>query len=77
MAEFESVRDALHQEPFRPFELRLVDGRSFVVRHPDFVALPPSPRKRDVVFYDEAGLHILDLGLILEITLAVGAAPGR
>jgi hypothetical protein len=68
MAELESVRDALHHEPFRPFELRLVGGRTFVVRHPDFVALPPSPRKRDIVFYDNAGLHILDLRLILEIT---------
>jgi len=77
LAQLESIRDALHQQPFRPFSLRLVDGRSFTVRHPDFVALPPSPRKRDIVFYDDVGLHILDMGLILEITLSLDAAPGR
>ncbi len=33
------VREALHREPFEPFEIRLADGRSLPVPHPDFVAL--------------------------------------
>ena len=33
------IREALHKQPFEPFELRLADGRSLPVRHPDFVAL--------------------------------------
>jgi len=33
------VRQALRREPFQPFALRLADGRSIAVRHPDFVAL--------------------------------------
>lgn len=33
------VREALHREPFEPFEIRLADGRSLPVVHPDFVAL--------------------------------------
>lgn len=33
------VREALHQQPFRPFAIRLADGRSLPVPHPDFVAL--------------------------------------
>ncbi|MFI5458854.1 MAG: hypothetical protein ACHRXM_25785 [Isosphaerales bacterium] len=70
MAQLERVREALHQQPFRVFEIRLLDGRSFLVSHPDFVALPP-PRKRDIVLYDEAGVHMIDLALIQEITLAV------
>ena len=35
------VREALHHEPFRPFVVRLADGRSLEVPHPDFVALTP------------------------------------
>jgi len=77
MAQLERVREALHQQPFRVFEIRLLDGRSFLVRHPDFVALPPPPRKRDIVLYDEAGVHMIDLALIQEITLAVDAGDGR
>ena len=61
MAQLERVRDALHQQPFRSFEIRLLDGRSFLVKHPDFVALPPTRRKRDIVLYDEAGVHVIDL----------------
>lgn len=35
------VRDALHTQPFIPFSIRLADGRSLPVPHPDFVALTP------------------------------------
>jgi len=35
------VRDALHTQPFVPFTIRLADGRSLPVPHPDFVALTP------------------------------------
>ena len=33
------VREVLHRQPFEPFEIRLADGRSLPVSHPDFVAL--------------------------------------
>ncbi|RPI82384.1 MAG: hypothetical protein EHM42_09525 [Planctomycetaceae bacterium] len=35
------VREALHKEPFLPFDIRLADGRALPVPHPDFVALTP------------------------------------
>jgi hypothetical protein len=35
------VREALHRSPFEPFLIRLADGRSLPVPHPDFVALTP------------------------------------
>jgi len=35
------VREALHAQPFVPFALRLADGRSLPVPHPDFVAVTP------------------------------------
>lgn len=37
-----TVRDALRAQPFEPFTIRLVDGRSEYIKHPEFVALGPS-----------------------------------
>jgi len=76
MARLEAVRDALNAQPFQPFDLRLVDGRSYTVSHPDFVAIPPIQHIRDIVVFTpshyEPGsyrTHRIDLGLILEITI--------
>jgi hypothetical protein len=37
----DEVRRFQKHEPFRPFEIVLVDGRVFRVRHPDFILAPP------------------------------------
>ncbi len=47
------IREALHREPFKPFVIRLADGRSLPVAHPDFVAL--TRRLIIVVVDDEVG----------------------
>jgi len=46
------VREALHRQPFEPFAIRLADGRSLPVPHPDFVAL--SSRRVIVVAKDNS-----------------------
>ncbi len=61
------VRDAMHWQPFRPFTLYLVDGRSYLVRHADFVAIPMSPRGRDLTVYDADGSHMIEMSLIVEM----------
>jgi hypothetical protein len=76
MPQLERVREVLHQQPFRAFEIRLLDGRSLTVKHPDFVALPPPPQKRDIIVWDAAGVHMIDLALIQEITRKVEGEPG-
>lgn len=37
--EINAFREALRKLPFRPFTIRLVDGRAFPVVHRDFVAV--------------------------------------
>lgn len=37
--DLKSVRQAWKRQPFEPFVLRLADGRSVPVNHPDFVAM--------------------------------------
>jgi len=34
-----TIRNALREQPFKPFELWLADGRRVPVGHPEFVAL--------------------------------------
>lgn len=62
----EEFPKASHQSPFRPFNVRMVDGRTFYVTHPDFVAR--SPTGRTIVIYTADGTHsVLDLRLISEL----------
>lgn len=44
-----SIRHALKEQPFRPFDLCLADGRRVPVKHPEFVAM----NQRIVIVTDE------------------------
>jgi hypothetical protein len=75
------IREALTAKPFVPFDLRLVDGRSFTITHTDYLAVPPVPRPRDIIVFtpkpDDPGeyrTHWINLGLILELTTPSEAA---
>ena len=46
------LRNALQKQPFELFAIRLADGRSIPVRHPEFVAL--SPRRAIVIAEDDS-----------------------
>jgi hypothetical protein len=35
------IRELLRAEPFQPFTLFVTDGRTFEIRHPEFVILSP------------------------------------
>lgn len=62
------IRAALKAEPFRPFEVRLNDGRSLRVPHPDFASL--SPGKWDLIVWHqggEGGYDFVDIGSITSL----------
>lgn len=50
--DIQGIREALHRQPFEPFSIRLADGRSLPVPHPDFVAV--GPRRMVVVAADDS-----------------------
>ncbi len=58
------VREALHQQPFEPFAIRLADGRSLTVRHPDFVALTS---RRVIVGAEDDSWSIIEPLLIVSL----------
>ncbi len=60
----ESIRNALHEQPFRPFVLHIADGRSVPVNHPEFVAM----NNRIVIVTDEeSATKILEPLLIVSL----------
>ena len=71
----DSIRNALHREPFQAFSLRLADGREVSVPHPDFVAV--SPRQVIVVNPADESVTWLEPLLIVLLEFAASASqPG-
>jgi hypothetical protein len=81
----QQIRDALTRSPFEPFDLRLVDGRSFTIHHTDYLSVPPVRRPRHVIVYtpidddpEDCRTHFIDPLLIVDLTIptTTPAAPG-
>jgi len=86
MANVDQIRRALRMQPFRTFTIKLVDGTSYRINHPDWLSIPPVRRPRQVTVYnavnkdsDDYETHWIDLGLILEVIVPgdAGVAPAR
>ncbi len=67
----EQFRATLHQQPFRPFTIRMADGRLFEVDHPDFVALSKTGGTV-IVFERDETYSVLDLLLMTELQVGDG-----
>jgi hypothetical protein len=70
----EQLKATLRQQPFRPFTIRMVDGRSFHVPHPEWAIVSPSGRTA-VVFEPDDSNSVLDVMLMSE--LQIPADPMR
>lgn len=73
----EAIRDLRDAKPFVPFTLRLADGRSCRVTHPEVLFLPPKNPRMVIVATPEGGIRILDALLIVEATLGRAEKPRR
>jgi hypothetical protein len=71
----QNIRNALHQQPFKPFVLRLADGRRFPIPHPDFVAV--SKRAVAVIDSTDGSAIILEPLLIISLETATGTLPAE
>ncbi|HEX3657965.1 MAG TPA: hypothetical protein VHV55_19405 [Pirellulales bacterium] len=70
----EQLRAAHRATPFRPFKIRMADGRAFPVPHPDFLSI--SPAGRTVVIYQPDGAaSIVDLLLMTELEWSPPGEP--
>ena len=67
-----SIRNALHKQPFQPFALCLADVRRVPVAHPEFVAM----NNRVVVVLDEQSFSKTIESLLI-VSLEPIPAPGK
>lgn len=67
----DQFRSTLRQMPFRPFTIRMADGRAFDVVHPDFVAQSPSGRTA-IIFQSDESYSVLNLLLMTELEVSPG-----
>jgi hypothetical protein len=62
----ERLREFHRAAPFRPFRIRVADGRSFHVPHPELLSISPSGRTIHVE-YGNDNFSTIDLLLVTEI----------
>jgi len=63
----EAIKEHVTAAPFRPFSVRLTDGRSYSVPGPVYASVSPNGRFLTVYTDGGNGVRILDVGLITEI----------
>jgi hypothetical protein len=71
----EQFKDVMHADPFRPFTIHMGDGRTFLVKHRDFISRSPSGRTV-IVYGENARFSILDLLLMTELEIHTPDKPG-
>jgi hypothetical protein len=70
----ERIKELHDARPFKPFAIRMADGRSVRVRHPEFLSRSPSGRTIQVFESDERA-HYIDVLLVTEREVGNGARP--
>jgi hypothetical protein len=68
------LRDALHRQPFEPFVIRLADGRSAAVPHPDFLAVG---KRRAILIQEDDSCLWLEPLLVVSIDWPSAAGKGK
>jgi hypothetical protein len=71
MATPQRIKDMIRAQPFRPFTVGLVGGRSFTVKHPEYAAV--SVDGREMTLYDEDGAHYIE-ALMIDVIETLAAA---
>ena len=61
-----AIQEAVHQTPFRPFNLHITDGRTVEVPHPDYIAFAPTGQTITIYAEDDVP-RIFDVALLTEL----------
>ena len=71
----ESLHEAIHAVPFRPFALMLADGTRLPVPHPEWI-LHPKGARTAVHMEPNERVRILDVALLLGVDVEPPVAAG-
>jgi len=66
------IREALRREPFQAFTMRLADGRSLPIPHPEFVAVHP---RRVIVIAEDASWSVVEPLMVVSLDYDGTSAP--
>jgi hypothetical protein len=72
MATKAQLQTMMRAQPFRQFSVRLASGRSFIVKHPDYVSY--SPDGDEMTVHDHEGPHLVDM-LLVDVLEPLLATP--
>lgn len=75
--ELAQLREVWKAEPFKPFTMRLVDGRTYFVPHRDFLHVPPGTRHTVVSYNNEEAQAITILEAIMIASVGYGDTTSR
>ena len=62
--DLQGIREALQRRPFEPFAMRLADGRSLNVRHPEMVAVG---RRRIIVVQPDDSWSVVEPLMVVSL----------
>jgi len=62
--DIQGIREALQKRPFQEFSIRLADGRTLPVPHPEFVAVSP---RRIIVVAEDGSWSVVEPLLIVSL----------
>jgi hypothetical protein len=68
----DQLRQAHRASPFRPFLIRMMDGRLFFVPHPDYFHVFPSGRTAKIVDHT-GGAGLIDIAQVKDIEVSTGS----
>lgn len=70
------IRQALKTQPFQPFELNLADGRRLLLKHPEFLYVPPRNERTVFFTHEDGNVEVVDALLIVSLK-PVGSVERR
>ena len=73
----EKVRELVHADPFVPFSMRLADGRTIPIVHPDYVAFSQSGRIVCAFHGPNDASTFIDVMLVTALEMNPGGAASR
>jgi hypothetical protein len=73
----DKLQEAHHAAPFRPFTIRLADGRAYNVPHPDFLSYSPNGGRTVIAYGEGDSFSILDLLLVTDLVVHQTPAPSN
>lgn len=63
----DQVQAVIKARPFQPFTIHLADGRSYEVRHAEFISHTQPAGRTIIVFKEGESFDIIDLLLVVSI----------